>query len=78
MVLAQYEDLFQIVIGYLYLHKHGLTNWVYDILYSYMYSRDGIVPFDRGFLICLSSQSNSPNLFDEPLKGFIVTPVYSP
>ena len=46
--------------------------------YSYVYSHDGIMSFDRGFLICLLSESNGPNLLDEPLKGFIVNPAYSP
>ena len=27
---------------------------------------------------CLPSESNGPNLLDEPLKGFIVTPACSP
>ena len=31
-----------------------------------------------GSYICLPSESNSPNLLDEPLKGFIVIPAYSP
>ena len=48
MTLAQYEDIFQLVSGYLYWRKNGLTNRVQDSLYSYVYSRDGIVPFDKG------------------------------
>ena len=43
-----------------------------------MYSRDGIVPFDRGSYICLPSESNGPNLLDEPLNGFIVNPADLP
>ena len=43
-----------------------------------MYSRDGIVTFEGGSYICLPSESNGPNLLDELLKGFIVTPVCSP
>ena len=40
-----------------------------------MYSHDEIVPFDRGgSYIYLPSESNGPNLLDEPLKGFIVNP----
>ena len=75
LALAQYEDLFQLVSDYLYWRKNGLTNWVQDSLYSYVYSRDGIVPYDRGgSYICLPSESNGPNLLDEPLKGFIVNP----
>ena len=50
LALAQYEDLFLLVRGYLYWRKNGLPNRVYDTLYSYVYSRDGIVPFDKGFL----------------------------
>ena len=76
--LAQYEDLFQLVSGYLYWRKNGLPNQVQDNLYSYVYSRNGIVPFDRGSYICLPSESNGPNLLNKPLKGFIVTLVCSP
>ena len=79
LALAQYEDLFQLVRGYLYWHKNGLPNWVQDSLYSYVYSRDGIVSFDSGgSYICLPSESNGPNLLDGPLKGFIVKPVDLP
>jgi hypothetical protein len=35
------------------------------------------VPFKKeGSYICLPSESNDANLLDEPLKGFIVKPVY--
>jgi hypothetical protein len=38
----------------------------------YEYSREGIVPFEKeGSYICLPSESNGPNLLDEPLSGFI-------
>ena len=37
-----------------------------------------IVPSGRGLYICLPSESNGPNLLDEPLKGFMVTPACSP
>ena len=78
LALAQYEDLFQLVKGYLYWCKNGLPNRVYDNLYYYVYSRDGIMPFDReGSYIYLPSESNGPNLLDEPLKGFIVNPACS-
>ena len=33
---------------------------------------------EGGLYICLPSESNGPNLLDEPLKGFIVTPACSP
>ena len=78
LALAQYEDLFQLVRGYLYWRKNGLSNRVQDSLYSYVYSRDGIVSFDRGSYICLPSESNGPNLLDEPLKCFIVNPTDLP
>ena len=78
LALAQYEDLFQIVSGYLYWRKNSLPNWVQDKLYSYVYSHDGIVSFDRGSYICLPSESNGPNLLDEHLKGFIVNPACTP
>ena len=79
LALAQYEDLFQLVSGYLYWRKNGLTNQVQDNLYSYVYRLRVIVPFDRGgSYICLPSESNGPNLLDEPLKGFIVNPTDLP
>jgi hypothetical protein len=38
----------------------------------YEYSREGIVPFEKGVsYICLPSESNGPNLLDELLNGFI-------
>ena len=37
-----------------------------------MYRLRIIVPSGRGLYISLPSESNSPNLLDEPLKGFIV------
>ena len=33
---------------------------------------------EGGLYIYLPSESNGPNLLDEPLKGFKVTPIYSP
>ena len=79
LALAQYEDLFQLVSGYLYWHKNGLTNRVQDNLYSYVYRLRVIVPFDKGgSYIYLPSESNGPNLLDELLKGFIVNPACSP
>ena len=33
---------------------------------------------EGGLYICLPSESNGPNMLDEPLKGFIVTPTCSP
>ena len=33
---------------------------------------------EGGLYICLSSESNGPNLLDEPLKGFIVNPADLP
>ena len=50
LALARYEDIFQLVSGYLYWRKNGMPNRVYDNLYSYVYSSDGIMSFDRGFL----------------------------
>jgi hypothetical protein len=38
----------------------------------YEYSREGIVPFEKGgSYICLPSESNGPNLLDELLNDFI-------
>ena len=39
-----------------------------------MYRLRVIVSSGRGLYICLPSESNGPNLLDEPLKGFIVNP----
>ena len=79
LALAQYEDIFQLVSGYLYWRKNDLPNREQNSLYSDVYSREGIVPFDRGGSYnCLPSESNGPNLLDEPLKGFIVTLACSP
>ena len=78
LALAQYEDLFQLVSGYLYWRKNGLPNRVQDNLYSYVYRLRVIVPFDSGLYNYLSSESNDPNLLDEPLKGFIVNPTDLP
>ena len=36
------------------------------------------VPSGRGLYIYLPSESNGPNLLDEPLKGFIVNPANLP
>ena len=84
LALAQYEDLFQLVSGYLYWRKNGLTNqeWL---------DESGIVrplspclqvahhcAIGKGAYICLPSESNGPNLLDEPLKGFIVNPADLP
>ena len=33
---------------------------------------------EGGLYICLPSESNGPNLLDEPLKGFIVNPADLP
>ena len=33
---------------------------------------------EGGLYICLSSESNGPNLLDEPMKGFIVNPTDLP
>ena len=37
-----------------------------------------LLTLEGGLYICLPSESNFPNLLDKPLKGFIVTHVYSP
>ena len=34
--------------------------------------------WEGGLYICLPSESNGPNLLDEPLKGFIVNPTDLP
>jgi hypothetical protein len=52
--------------------------WIvsYDLNFSPNNSWDGIVPFEkRGSYIWWPSESNGSNLFDEPLKGFIVKPI---
>ena len=60
--LAQYEDLFQLVRGYLYWHKNGLLNRVQDNFYSYVYSRDENYAIRQGgSYIYLPSESSGPN-----------------
>ena len=78
MALAQYEDLFKLVSGYLYWRKNGFPNLVYCDLCPHEYRLRVNVPSGRGLYICLPSESNSPNLLDEPLKGFIVNPANLP
>ena len=44
-----------------------------------MYSHEGIVSFERGFLYLLANlKPSGSNLLDEPLKGFIVNPTDIP
>ena len=58
-----------------FMVQKGLAESGIGSLYSYVYSREGIVPLDRGFLYLLANwKPSGPNLLDEPLKGFIVNP----
>ena len=79
LALAQYEDLFQLVSGYLYWPKNDLLNRVQCGLYPLVYRLCVIMPSGRGALHLFANQNPSgPNPLDEPLKDFIVTPVCSP
>ena len=78
LALAQYEDLFWLVRGYLY----GIR-MTCRIRYRTTSTLMCIATMElshliRGSYICLPSESNGPNMLDEPLKGFIVTPTCSP
>ena len=64
LALAQYDDLFKLVSGYLYWRKSGLPNRVC----LHMYRLHVNVPSGRRLYICLSSESNGTNLLDEHLK----------
>ena len=79
LALAQYEDLFQLVGYYLYgvrmacrIGYRTTSTLNYGNLYWNYAIRQG------GSYICLPSESNGPNLLDEPLKGFIVNPTDLP
>ena len=76
--LAQYEDIFQLVSGYLYWRKNGLTNRVQETSTLMCIAVKKLCYLTGGSYNCLPSESNGPNLLDEPLKGFIVTPACSP
>ena len=78
LALAQYGDLFQLVSGYLY----GVRG-VFQVGYSAACVRQCIgcasLCLSEGELYNRRPQKPSgPNLLDEPLKGFIVTPACSP
>ena len=47
LALAQYEDLFQLVSGYLYWRKNGLTNRVQCGLCPLMYRLRVVMPSER-------------------------------
>ena len=78
LALAQHEDLFWPISGYLYWHQNGLKNRIECSLCPHEYRLHVIVPSGRGLYIYLPSESNGPNLLDEPLKGFIVNPTDLP
>jgi hypothetical protein len=42
----------------------------------YEYSREGIVPFEKGFLHLPAGESNGSNLLDEPLSGLYGSPMF--
>ena len=78
MALAQYEDLFKLVSGYLYWRKNGFPNLVYCDLCPCVYSLRGMCYREWEPYICRAQKPSGSNLLDEPLKGFIVYPVCSP
>ena len=78
LTLPLYEDLSSLlVVTFIGVRmacriRYSVASVPMCIGYVSMYHREG------GLYICLSSESNGPNLLDEFLKGFIVTPACSP
>ena len=78
LTLAQYEDLFWLVRGYLYgvgmacQIRYRIASTLMCIAVMELCHSTG------GSYICLPSESNGPNLLDESLKGFIVNPADLP
>ena len=70
LALAQYEDLFQLVSGYLY-GARGYVSFLLGCVYrAAMTTR--ATPREG------PHTPSGPNLLDEPLKGFIVNPTDLP
>ena len=78
LALAQYEDLFKPVRGYLYdvrmTCRIGYRTASTLMCIAVMELCHSI----GGSYTCLPSKFNGPNLLDEPLKGFIVNPADLP
>ena len=72
LALAQYEDVFQLVRGYLKGRQRGLPFWVQCGLCLYVYRQRVIVPLEGGLYIRAPEKSCGPNMLDELLKDFIV------
>ena len=62
-----------------FMVQKGLAESGIGSLYSYVYSREGIVPFEREVPTSACQVNPScPKLLDKPLKGFIVNPADLP
>ena len=78
LVLVMYEDLFYLVRGYLHGAKVARrlgysAATVHQCIGCALLCLSEAEPY-----ICLPRKPSGPNLLDEPLKGFIVYPAYSP
>ena len=73
LALAQYEDIFQLVSGYLYGARGAPTGMISACQVGALVSH-----YLEESLCLLMGKPNGPNLLDEPLKGFIVNPADLP
>ena len=78
LVLAQYEDIFKLVRGYLYGIRMACRIRYRTVSTPIFIAVMELCHSTGGSYICLTSESNGPNLLDEPLKGFIVNSTCSP
>ena len=79
LALAQYEELFLLVSGYLYGARGAPTGMTFAcqvecILVSWSFVSHSL----EGSSCLLMGKPSGPNLLDEPLKGFIVNPADLP
>ena len=78
LALAQYEDIFSLLevtfigVRIAWWIGYSASSILLSIGCMSLCHREG------GLYICLPSESNGPNLLDEPLKGFIVNPADLP
>ena len=78
LALAQYDDLFQLVRGYLYGIRMACQIRYRTISTLMCIAMIELCHSTWGSYVCLPSESNGPNLLDEPLKRFIVIPACLP
>ena len=78
LALAQYENLFSLLvvifIGVIMSCRIGYSAAFVPLSIGCA----SLCHQEGGLYIYLSSESNGPNLLDEPLKGFIVNSAYLP